>query len=222
MSGSIPWQVLQSQYSSYGEECQQELKSLLISPEKRSDQDKEFFDAGRTFAQSFINFNLFSGDLDMSLSSYLEKIFPATLASRLAESIPDLSSSNGKGSSQNVNNHSVDTFNFMRGIMDECTHLGNFSQPIDPSLAIIINAKHDGYVPSQGVIPLTKIWPGSEVRYLDRGHVSAIMFDMDEFRRAIADSLHLNAVKHYGVENLFGGKMLEEELTNRFRETDSN
>lgn len=33
---------------------------------------------------------------------------------------------------------------FMRGIMDECTHLGNFSIPVDPSLIIIVAAKNDG------------------------------------------------------------------------------
>lgn len=33
---------------------------------------------------------------------------------------------------------------FMRGIMDECTHLGNFSIPVDPSLVIIVAAKNDG------------------------------------------------------------------------------
>lgn len=33
---------------------------------------------------------------------------------------------------------------FMRGIMDECTHLGNFSVPVDPSLVIIVAAKNDG------------------------------------------------------------------------------
>ena len=33
---------------------------------------------------------------------------------------------------------------FMRGVMDECTHLANFSIPVDPSLAIIVAAQNDG------------------------------------------------------------------------------
>lgn len=33
---------------------------------------------------------------------------------------------------------------FMRGVMDECTHLGNFSVPVDPSLVIIVAAENDG------------------------------------------------------------------------------
>lgn len=86
--------------------------------------------------------------------------------------------------------------------MDECTHLANFSVPVDPELAIIINARHDGYVPSYGVMPLTNIWPGSTVRYLNRGHISAILLENNEFRRAIADSLNLNAKKYFNA-NLF-------------------
>jgi len=29
----------------------------------------------------------------------------------------------------------------MRGVMDECTHLGHFSPPVDPSLIIVVTAK---------------------------------------------------------------------------------
>jgi len=31
---------------------------------------------------------------------------------------------------------------FMRGVMDEFTHLKNFSRPIDPELIIVIAAKY--------------------------------------------------------------------------------
>ncbi len=75
----------------------------------------------------------------------------------------------------------------MRGIMDECTHLGNFSVPIDPELAIIINATRDGYVPRNGIQNLTDLWPGSTVRYLDCGHVAAILFNTNAFRSVLID-----------------------------------
>nr|CAG4644067.1 EOG090X08BF [Lepidurus arcticus] len=61
---------------------------------------------------------------------------------------------------------------FMRGIMDECTHLANFSLPVDPECAIIVAARHDAYVPRQGILRLDEIWPGAEVRYLDSGHTA--------------------------------------------------
>ena len=135
---------------------------------------------------------------------------------------------------------------FMRGVMDECTHLGNFSIPVDPSLVIIVAAKNDGYVelrccccccccfffvfvflfltlnwytfiyffinyacltfffyrsfiyffpyitcvlrvsyrymPRNGIIPLTDLWPGSEMRILKTGHVAAYLFNHQVFR----------------------------------------
>jgi len=92
-----------------------------------------------------------------------------------------------KSVNKNGNNEPNDeamnhTFNFMRGIMDECTHLGNFSVPVDPELAIIVNATNDGYVPRNGIQALTDLWPGSTARYVDGGHVSAILFNTNVFR----------------------------------------
>lgn len=131
----------------------------------------------------------------MSLGSYLEKIFPKSSKFNVARQEKKAAASEVANSTDEVKR---DTFHFMRGIMDECTHLANFTPLADPELAIIINARHDAYVPSTGVMPLTDIWKGASVRYLNRGHVSAILLDNDVFRKAIADSLHLNATKYYG------------------------
>lgn len=62
---------------------------------------------------------------------------------------------------------------FMRGMMDECTHLKNFSIPYDTSLITAVCAKDDAYVPREGCSSLEDIWPGLEVKYIDAGHVSA-------------------------------------------------
>lgn len=71
---------------------------------------------------------------------------------------------------------------FMRGMMDECTHLKNFSVPFDTSLIIAVCAKDDAYVPREGCAGLEDIWPGVEVRYLDAGHVSAYVLHQKLFR----------------------------------------
>lgn len=71
---------------------------------------------------------------------------------------------------------------FMRGMMDECTHLKNFSVPFDTSLIIAVCAKDDAYVPREGCTGLEEIWPGVEVRYLDAGHVSAYVLHQKLFR----------------------------------------
>lgn len=39
---------------------------------------------------------------------------------------------------------------FMRGVMDECTHLKHFSVPYDTSLIIAVCAKDDAYIPRDG------------------------------------------------------------------------
>lgn len=75
-----------------------------------------------------------------------------------------------------------EVLDFMRGIMDECTHLGNFSVPVDPGLVIIVVGKSDAYVPRDSVLSLTELWPGAEVRYIDSGHISAFLFKQGEFR----------------------------------------
>lgn len=77
---------------------------------------------------------------------------------------------------------------FMKGVMDECTHMGNFSVPVDPSLIIVVQAKEDAYVPRGGVRSLNEIWPGCEVRYLEGGHISAYLFKQGLFRQAIYDA----------------------------------
>ncbi|XP_034828217.2 protein ABHD18 isoform X1 [Maniola hyperantus] len=74
---------------------------------------------------------------------------------------------------------------FMRGIMDECTHLSNFSIPFDTSLIIAVCAKHDAYVPRDDVGTLEEIWPGAEVRYVDAGHVSAYLLHQSLFRSVL-------------------------------------
>ncbi|XP_069834691.1 protein ABHD18 [Dendropsophus ebraccatus] len=77
---------------------------------------------------------------------------------------------------------------FMKGVMDECTHVANFPVPVDPTLIIVVQAKEDAYVPRVGVRSLQEIWPGCEVRYLEGGHISAYLFKQGLFRQAIYDA----------------------------------
>lgn len=77
---------------------------------------------------------------------------------------------------------------FMRGMMDECTHLKNFSVPCDTSLITAICAKDDAYVPRDGCSSLEDIWPGAHVKYLDAGHVSAYVLHQKLFRSCIAEN----------------------------------
>jgi len=80
------------------------------------------------------------------------------------------------------NERQKEALSFMRGVMDECTHLANFSNPVDTSLVIIIAARLDAYIPRTSVLSLAELWPGSEVRYIDNGHISAFLFKQGVFR----------------------------------------
>lgn len=71
---------------------------------------------------------------------------------------------------------------FMCGVMDECTHLGNFSVPVDPSLIIIVIASDDAYIPRNTVMSLKDMWPGAVVRQVDTGHIGAISTKQGMFR----------------------------------------
>lgn len=71
---------------------------------------------------------------------------------------------------------------FMRGIMNEFTHIANYSQPVDCSSIIIVTASDDAYVPREGATDLTHLWPGCEIRYVRTGHVGAYILHHPMFR----------------------------------------
>ncbi|XP_054733441.1 protein ABHD18 [Anastrepha obliqua] len=101
---------------------------------------------------------------------------------------------------------------FMRGMMDECTHLRNFSVPFDTSLIIAVCAKDDAYVPRDGCSSLEEIWPGVEVRYLDAGHVSAYVLHQKLFRCCIIEAFE-RAKKVYIMDQENIGEDLKTTLT---------
>ncbi|OWF45149.1 protein ABHD18-like [Mizuhopecten yessoensis] len=86
---------------------------------------------------------------------------------------------------------------FMIGVMDECTHLGHYTKPVDQSLITIVTAKHDGYIPRDDVLGLDKIWPGAEVRYLEGGHVEAYIRHKGVFIKAISDAFERSREKYH-------------------------
>lgn len=88
-----------------------------------------------------------------------------------------------------------ESLQFMRGMMDECTHLKNFSVPLDTSLIIAVCAKDDAYIPRDGCSSLEDIWPGAEIRYLDAGHVSAYVLHQKLFRSSIIEAFERSKVK---------------------------
>lgn len=62
-------------------------------------------------------------------------------------------------------------------------------RPVRPDAAVLVAARHDGYVDMASVKALQEHWPGSELRLVDGGHVSAFLMHQDAFRAALRDSL---------------------------------
>ncbi|XP_030040194.1 protein ABHD18 [Manduca sexta] len=109
--------------------------------------------------------------------------------------LPFVKSSGKKIDISKIHWRDREALQFMRGIMDECTHLSNFSIPFDTSLIIAVCAKHDAYVPREDVGTLEEIWPGAEVRYVDAGHVSAYILHQSLFRSCIIEAFERSKKK---------------------------
>jgi len=83
-----------------------------------------------------------------------------------------------------------DPLHFMRWLMDECTHLGNYSPPVDPDLVELVVAEYDAYQPRVGVTPLNQVWSGCrEPRVIREGHIRSYILYQHVFRAAIYDTL---------------------------------
>lgn len=100
----------------------------------------------------------------------------------LTNYIPYLSSRTSSENEDVDRQLELDCKHFMRGVMDECTHLGNFSVPVDPELIIIVLAENDEYIPTKGYQKLHEIWPGSQLRTLPTGHISGFFTGKKDFR----------------------------------------
>ncbi|XP_012279844.1 protein ABHD18 isoform X2 [Orussus abietinus] len=89
---------------------------------------------------------------------------------------------------------------FMRGIMDECTHLQNFEVPVDTELIIAVCARDDAYIPREGCMSLEQIWPGAEIRFINAGHVTAYLLHQKAFRSTIAEAFE-RSLKKYPIDD---------------------
>lgn len=81
-----------------------------------------------------------------------------------------------------------ETLLFMRRIMDQVTHLRNYSGPYDPTLATFVIAKQDAYYPHNTLMPMTEVWPGCQVRQIEGGHVTGFLVYHTAFTTAIVDT----------------------------------
>ncbi|GMT28671.1 hypothetical protein PFISCL1PPCAC_19968, partial [Pristionchus fissidentatus] len=78
--------------------------------------------------------------------------------------------------------------NMMRVMMEEFTHLGTYPTPVFPQATVALSATSDGYILHDGLVMQDQLWKGSEMRYIDRGHVTTYLFCQSLFRECIKQS----------------------------------
>ena len=79
--------------------------------------------------------------------------------------------------------------NFITYLLDITTHLAYYKKPVDPSLAVFVQAQFDGYMPNMECPSPQELWPGCGIQYVDSGHVFAALYKQDVFRKIITETL---------------------------------
>lgn len=67
--------------------------------------------------------------------------------------------------------------------------LASYPPVARPDLAILVAARHDGFIPLREVVALHRHWRGSELRWVPAGHVTSVVLHVSGHRKAIADVL---------------------------------
>uniref|UniRef100_A0A2L2Y3C7 Protein ABHD18 n=1 Tax=Parasteatoda tepidariorum TaxID=114398 RepID=A0A2L2Y3C7_PARTP len=208
MSAGIPWPLLQNQYSS-DNVYQDEIWKMLHSPEE-SDAFKAGIHFSRNYPSSLDRVESLTEENTISKqntsfhnqSSYLK---PPERQQILSNSTTKTPNPDALMKASELSH--LKALNFMRGIMDECTHLGNFTPPVDSTLSIVVTAKHDAYVPRDGIESVGDLWKGCDIRYIDSGHIAAFLFNHGVFRKAIIDAFENTAQKYYGQTSILTDEM---------------
>eukprot|EP00197_Chlamydomonas_leiostraca_P007037 CAMPEP_0202860166 /NCGR_PEP_ID=MMETSP1391-20130828/1990_1 /ASSEMBLY_ACC=CAM_ASM_000867 /TAXON_ID=1034604 /ORGANISM="Chlamydomonas leiostraca, Strain SAG 11-49" /LENGTH=577 /DNA_ID=CAMNT_0049539305 /DNA_START=86 /DNA_END=1816 /DNA_ORIENTATION=- len=81
----------------------------------------------------------------------------------------------------------TETLDRLKRVLETYTDITRFPVPRRPDSAVFVAAKDDGYVSLDSVQELHQYWPGSELRMVSGGHVTAFLMHHDRFRGAIAD-----------------------------------
>ena len=100
---------------------------------------------------------------------------------------------------------------FMRCLMDECTHMANYSAPLDTELVDIVTAEYDAYQPrgAAEVRSLESCYPGCRVTAIPEGHVRAYLLYQHVFRQAVYRVID-KMVSKYGCEGVASASVVQQ------------
>jgi pimeloyl-ACP methyl ester carboxylesterase len=71
----------------------------------------------------------------------------------------------------------------------ERTDVRQYPPPACARAVRLVGARRDAYIPPWSVEALHRHWPGSQLHWIDTGHVGAFLFHRDAFLQAIDESL---------------------------------
>lgn len=187
LTGAIPWDLLKDQYSK-SQAFRNEIATIIRCEDNA-------FKAGQEFTQNLMTESRgsFEGG-QLETDRYCETLLNSPV--KAVDEKGGKAPYSTKVFSENSVQHS-EALQFMRGIMDEFTHLKNYDVPVDPELIIIVAAEHDAYMPREGITALPEIWPGAKMRQIEgAGHVASYLFKQSVFRQAIYDAVDLYCQKY--------------------------
>ena len=88
------------------------------------------------------------------------------------------------------------TRDFLFDILEQTTHLGNYSPLVDPELATVLVAAYDSYIPKNTDSLTEVVWPGASTVTLDSGHIAAILKHRNDYIKAIVDTIDRYYLKY--------------------------
>lgn len=179
MTDAIPWPLLQHQYQTT-ETFKSEISKMCAT-------ELNAFRAGQDFVKNMDYQETGKTDSRLPFNSIVDSLnIPFVFSSKLNKQLNNPTNGDQKDQIRR------ESLGFMRGIMDECTHLKNFAIPVAPEFCIAVAAELDAYQPREGVRAIPEIWPGSQIRFIKgEGHVSSYLLKQGVFREAIYDVLDL-------------------------------
>jgi len=187
LSRAIDWPLLESQY------CDNQIYNEILQMISQSSNIGSAFDAGRYFAQNYSCSQKLPESLFEEPSSHHESLKNRGQWPWQNLSLPFKDAQVKSGERVKAREQAIQ---FMRGIMDEFTHIANYSRPVDCSSIVIVAARDDAYVPRNGTTNLGQLWPESEIRYVKTGHIGAYVLHHSLFRRAVKDAFDRLILKH--------------------------
>lgn len=66
--------------------------------------------------------------------------------------------------------------------------MDRYAPPLDPSRAILVSCRHDGFIPAEEAEALHAHWAGSEIRWVEGGHFTGLVLRHEAHRRALLDA----------------------------------